>query len=325
MESYSSEALRHFGTAGYYAGTLDEMLANGSAKRSFDAWVARAESAAIAIADGFLVDAPTLTRATSEDAPTNIEKGIKSALDAYRARRLISTWNESPSSDLILEVHAVATKLVASRGTTEPNPQDDIRVSRAAAEFRLQDDASDLRAALADATEAADLREAARILGVQISDESFGGHGQRMRLLIAPWLAGRILGLKRANVPLALTLLQETRKAGKTDPDPSATLARAMASSMRQAMDMLKNVRLLSEKLISECRISRSTSSVGSAVEFFVSSPISSARDLEKALGLTRRGANFVINDMLEAGVLESAYPERLKNRVFLCRRALTL
>lgn len=312
MESYSSEALRHFGTAGYYAGTLDEMLANGAAKRSFDSWVARAESAAIAIADGFLVDAPTLTRATSEDAPTNLDKGVRSALDAYRARRLISTWTEPPSSDLILEVFAVATKSVASRRDVT-------------AEFRLQDDASDLRAALADAAEAADLREAARILGVQISDESFAGHGMRMRLLIAPWLAGRVLGLKRASVPLALTLLQEMKKAGGIDPDPSTTLARAMSSAMRQAMDMLKNVRLLSDKLISECKVSRSTSSVGDAVEFFVASPIASTRDLEKALGLTRRGANFVINDMLEAGVLESAYPERLKNRVFLCRRALTL
>jgi hypothetical protein len=312
VESYSSEALRHFGMAGYYAGTLDQMLANGAAKRSFDAWVARAESAAIAIADGFLVDAPTLTRATSEDAPTNLDKGVRSALDAYRARRLVSTWTEPPSSDLILEAYAVATKSVASR-------------MDAIAEFRLQDDASDLRTALADAAEAADLREAARILGVQISDDSFGGHGRRMRLLIAPWLGGRVLGLKRASVPLALTLLQETKGAGGVDSDPPATLTRAMASALRQALDMLKNIRLLSEALVGECAVGRSTSSVGDAVEFFVASPIAAARDLEKALGLTRRGANFVIDELLKAGVVESAYPERTKNRVFLCRRALTL
>lgn len=311
MESYSSEALRQFGTAGYYAGSLDEMLVSGSAKRVFDAWIARAESAAIAIADGFLVDAPSLTRATSEDAPTNLDKGVRSALDAYRARRLISTWKEPPSTDLILEAYAVAAKSVARR-------------MDAAGEFRLQDDASDLRGALYDAAEAADLREAARVLSTQISDDSFGGHGARMRLLIAPWLGGRVLGLKRATVPLALTLHAETRKAG-ADADPTAALARAMAAALKQAMDMLRNIRLLRDALVAECKVVRSTSSIGDAVEFFVGSPIASARDLEKGLGLSRRGANFVINDLVEAGVIESVYPERQKNRVFLCRRALTL
>lgn len=312
MESYSSEALRHFGMAGYYAGMLDEILANPGTRRSFDAWISRAESAAIAVADGFLVDAPALTRATSEEAPTNLDKGVRSALDAFRARRLISTWTEPPSSDLLLEMYSVATKSVASRRD-------------AAAEFKLQDDASDLRAALADAAEAADLREAARVLGGQIADDSFCGHGMRVRLLIAPWLAGRILGLRRASVPLALTLLQEMKKADPLDADPSATLARAMVLAMKQALDMLKNIRLLREALVGECSVERSTSSIGKAVEFFVASPIAASRDLEKALGLTRRGANLVISDLLQAGVVESAYPERAKNRVFLCRRALTL
>jgi hypothetical protein len=312
VESYSSDALRQFGTAGYQAGVLDEMLADGAAKRSFDAWIARAESTAIAVADGFHVDAPTLTRATSEDAPTNLDKGVRSALDAWRARRLVSTWTEPPSADLILEMYAVATKSVARR-------------MDAVGEFRLQDDASDLRASLADAAEAADLREAARVLGGQIADDSFGGHGSRIRLLVAPWLGARVLGLKRAGVPLALTLPAERRRVGPNDPDPSATLARAMATAIRHAMDMLRNVRLLRDSLVAECGPERSTSSVGPAVEFFVSSPIASSKDLEKALGLSRRGANFVIRDLMAGGVVESAYPDRIKNRMFICRRALTL
>jgi hypothetical protein len=81
----------------------------------------------------------------------------------------------------------------------------------------------------------------------------------------------------------------------------------------------------LCDALVGECKVERSTSSVEAAVEFFVASPIAATRDLEKALGLTRRGANFVIKDLLDAGVVESVYPDRLKNRVFLCRRALTL
>jgi hypothetical protein len=312
METYASDVVRHLANASYSAGILDEMLANGSCQSCFEAWTARRESIAVAEADGNPVDNIAFARATGEaDGATNLDKDVRSALDALRARRAISTWTTAPKAEVLLELHTVAIK---SR----------VRRLDGQAENKLQEDATELARALADAAEAADLREASRVLFTVIDNKKFAGGGQRMRSLLAPWLSARVLGQRRARVPVAMTLLKEM-----TRPDFSnnhmVTLARSMESAMKISIDGLRNIRLLRDTMVADCKMVSKKSSVGAGVEFFISFPMISSRDFEKGLNLSTRGANFVLDRMMASGVVESAYPERVSNRMFICRRALTL
>lgn len=309
MESYSSEAVRQMAAACYQAGALDNLMVNSSIERAYTAWIGRAESIAIAEVSKIRVDVAEFVRAVGEEVATNISRDTRSAMEAYRARRMVGTWVTPPTSDVVRELFHVALKSAASN----LSPQQD---------NALEDDARALAYALQDAAEARDLRECARIVFSQISDKSFLEHGVRMRMLIAPWLGGKLLGLRRSAIPLALTINQELEAAKVDQP---AALARALENAARKATDGFTNVRLLRDGLLKEYGDRNSSSKVEDAVDFFVTQPMASSRDVERALKLSRRGANFVIDRLLQRGVIENVHQDRAKNRIFACRRAMTL
>lgn len=309
MESYSSEAVRHLAAACYQAGALDNLMANSSIERAYTAWIGRAESVAMAQAAGYSVDVTKLVRAMGEEVPTNLLLDTRSALDAYRGRRMVGTWLTPPTSELVQELFHTSLKT-------------HIAVMSAQQSNQLEDEARALAYALQDASEARDLRECARIIFSQITDGSFLGFGTRMRMLVAPWLGAKLLGLRKAAIPLALTINQERGSAVLDEP---AALASALEKAARKAMDGFTNVRLLREGLLKEYGDRNASSKVEDAVDFFVTQPMASSRDVEKALKLSRRGANFVIDRLLQRGVIENVHQDRAKNRVFACRRAMVL
>ncbi|WP_456717192.1 MULTISPECIES: hypothetical protein [unclassified Bradyrhizobium] len=263
----------------------------------------------MADAVGYKIDISEFVRALGEEVATNISRDTKSAMDAFRGRRMIGTWVSPPTSDLVRELFHTALKT-------------HVTILNAQQENALEDDARALAYALEDAAEARNLRECARIVFTQIADESFLRFGKRIRMLIAPWLGARLLGLRRATIPVALTVNQEVDAAKVDEP---AALARALEKAARRASDGLTNVRLLRDGLLKEYGDRNAKSKAEDAVDFFVTQPMASSRDIEKALGLSRRGANFVIDRLLQRGVIENVHQDRAKNRVFACRRAMVL
>ena len=309
MDNYSSDAVGHFAAACYQAGALDTLMANSSAAAAYTSWLARAEAVAMATSSGFHVDVHELVRALGEEVPTNLDKGTRAALECYRGRRMVGTWLTPPTTDLVLELFYTALK--GQVGRLEPLQ-----------ELNLQDESRDLANSLQDAFESRNLREAARILYSQLTDGSFNRFGKRMRMLVAPWVGARLLGLKKASIPLALTINDELARAVEDEP---AALARALEIAAKKAFDGLTNVRLLRDGLLKESGDWNAQSKVENAVDFFVAQPMASSKDIQKALGLSRRGANFIIDRLLQRGVIENFHQDRAKNRVFACRRAMTL
>lgn len=309
MENYSSEAVSHLAAACYQAGALDNLMANSSVERAYTAWIGRAESIAMAELSGHKIDVQEFVRALGEEVATNISKDTKSAMEAFRGRRMVGTWVSPPTPDLVRELFHTALK-------------NHVTILSAQQENALEDDARALAYALEDAAEARNLRECARIVFSQITDESFLRFGTRIRMLIAPWLGARLLGLRRATIPVALTVNHEVEAARVDEP---AALARALEKAARRASDGLTNVRLLRDGLLKEYGDRNAKSKAEDAVDFFVTQPMASSRDIEKALGLSRRGANFVIDRLLRRGVIENVHQDRAKNRVFACRRAMVL
>jgi predicted HTH transcriptional regulator len=70
------------------------------------------------------------------------------------------------------------------------------------------------------------------------------------------------------------------------------------------------------------CPVSRSTSSVGRAIDFMLGMPVFTSKTLTNALKITDRGAKEVLDKLLDADILEIEGSTK-QNRLFVCRRTL--
>jgi hypothetical protein len=145
-----------------------------------------------------------------------------------------------------------------------------------------------------------------------------------MALITAPWILAAGFECRYAFVGLADRVRRDPerfRKAEASQEHWAALTAETVASAAREQHARIGDIQALRRTLASLCPAERSSSSVGRAIDLFITTPVRSAKAFGDELNLTQRGAKVVLDKLVEAGVLEVEGGSR--NRNFICRRAL--
>jgi hypothetical protein len=273
----------------------------------------RREALAIASLEGVGARKENLARLLGKRELTNVERGTRIALDIYDALQVVvSLGTELPDRQKIIEIFEVSD---TSFG----------RVRRPEFIWSIENDALWLESELIDVAEKNDPLAWIELIRTVFNSGRFSSTARRMALLITPIclakafecgfpVIGTAEGIRRAN--------DEVRDAASTGYDWARVFAEAVSTGVKLETGLIKEIAPSRATITALCPVSRSTSSIGKAIDFMLGMPVFSSKALTRALNVTDRGAKDVIDKLLDADLLEVEGGIK-QNRLFVCRRTL--
>lgn len=153
-----------------------------------------------------------------------------------------------------------------------------------------------------------------RIDAVYESDR-FLGLSRRLTLTILPFWLSRVLGFHEF-LPLPCHGLPGEHEGA----DHLSRLRSCVSDSLR----MMDQVLSFKQSALAALSPERSSSRLPQAIDFILAYPVFTVNALADHLGISVRGANYMLDTMLASGVVKLDTP-RPRNRLFVCEKSLLL
>jgi hypothetical protein len=272
----------------------------------------RNEAAAIAGLEGHAVRAESLCRRIGDRDASSFDRATKLAADLYDALMLVERWpTHAPSLEDVLKLFSVSDQ---STG----------RVMRPDLVWTLEDDAAWLQRECEVVAENPEPWVAIEAIRHIWTSGRFQGTARRMAMLCSPWILARGFACEVALYGIAQQIRKDIdgyRDAAKTSDGWALVVAQAVSEVGKVTHKSIGDAAAERTSLLAICPPERSSSSVGSAVEFVIGQPIFTVKSFCEALGVTPRGAKVILDKLEEAGLLEVEGGSR--NRNYVCRRAI--
>jgi hypothetical protein len=310
LESISD--IRHLVTAAAAIARLDEALVRTERADSiYHAGALRAESISIAALEGSLVRMEALSRLLGDRQATNLDRSVRLAADIHDALERVSTWGaEPPSSEEIRHLFDLSD---ASSGRRLK--QDLVWV--------LEEDCLWLYNELLAFMEKPNPWDAIENVRSLWTSGRFLGTAKRMSLLVSGWMIGHGLGCANPVIGLGTAMIRDTdgfRQASQDRISWLAMVGHALGTIGKEGLQRLVDGNASRVSMLALCPPEKSSSSVARTIDFMMKTPVFRKPALEKALGLTTRGAQVVLDKLEEADVVEVDGTDR--KRTYVCRRA---
>jgi hypothetical protein len=271
----------------------------------------RKEAMYIASLEGESARDDSLARLVGDVESTFIERGAKTAFDLHQAIKVASDLSESPTSQQIIDIFRISEVFKS-------------RLMKADMVWTLEEDASfveDLCSRLVETPEPWLAVETVRRIWIS---GRFFGCARRIAMIFAPWCVATGFGGRHRLLGLTDALAKSSGGLREIEADPDVwaiNFAVAISRASTVQHELLGSVAGLTATMHALCPHERSSSSISSAIGFFIAFPISSAKHFSQTLGLTSRGAKVVLDKMVSSGILEIEGGSR--NRSYISRRSL--
>nr|WP_250807824.1 hypothetical protein [Neorhizobium tomejilense] len=311
LESISD--ITHLVRAAASVARLDEaLIRTEQADAIYHPAVLRSEAISVAALEGSVVRMEALSRLLGDKEATNLDRSVRLAVDIHNALTRVGTWgDEPPSSEEIRHVFDLSD---ASSGRRLK--QDLVWV--------LEEDCLWLHNELLAFMEKPNPWDAIENLRSMWTSGRFLGTAKRMAMLISGWMVGHGFACTHPVLGLAPAIIRDTdgfRQASQDRISWLAKIGHALDAIGKDGLQRLTDGSASKTSMLALCPPEKSSSSIARTVEFMMKTPVFKKKALEKALGLTTRGAQVVLDKLEEADVVE--VDGSLRNRTYVCRRAM--
>lgn len=302
--------------AGMAIGRLDERLASPPAFQLAREWFVRNEAIRIAAREKLATDEIRYVSYAARLAQDIPDQSLRSATDIGTALGMVLSWSiRLPSEGEIRDVWDAANASNVTRITPERQWQLDNAFKETAERIDVM---------LANPS----FEKTAKIFLDIWQDPAFGRHGQRMALLLAPFLIRVGLRAPHALVGLAKYVLHPLDQNDVDRERSIDDLLEDFAASIRAGADDTRTASLklarLEKELTQLAAPERAGSSIEPAVRSLLQTPIATPATLASAINISLRGADHVLDRLLSAGVVAHLGADT-RRRAYICHKAINL
>lgn len=164
---------------------------------------------------------------------------------------------------------------------------------------------------------------AAAILRKILEEGRFNGKGPLLACLLAPMVIRTAFAAPRALVGIGSIPKLELLRLARTTADFDLPFLRTVADDARRTADAQFRFAQVKAKILDMIRVERNSSMAPKSVDHFLTVPISSVPSLAERMGLTRKGAQLVVERLVRGGVLQVHNHDTTKGRLYVCTQAL--
>lgn len=303
-------------TASAWTARLDEAMRHHPNPHLVRRWFRRAEAVAVASAEQLGASEITLAMMIDGSPPDVIGREDRTAKDLHGALSLLDAWGpESPGDDELIELWRASEKSNQRRGGD-------------ALEWRLEQECAVAAAEIRGVLATPDPWSVAGALRMAWNRDGLEGRARRIGLLTAPHMVARAFGVSLPIVGVSRFLASEadaTRRAAADEDDWPGHFFEAVAAGARRSYDAAAQLARLDRDLKALCPPERSSSRVVPAIEAILANPIVTQTSLAGTLGTTHRGAGWILDRLVGAGIVSALDGAGAKTRAFICRKAVGL
>lgn len=279
-------------------------------------WFARQQAMLTGEVDKLKTDETRLVLYMETDADEIVSRAERSVSDiAFAVRQALHLDPEAVTSAQIIDVWSVAER-------SNRRVKDDQR------SWRLEQDA----VKLAEEMSALDPRRqptpytAMEVIRRLVLGDRFDYRSTQMAFILGPSIirAGFAAPRALAGIARAFRTDQFAMRSLAADEDRFAlAFFKAVAEDAQRTSDAMYRFAQVEAKLIDMAPIERKSSLMPKAIRSFLEVPITSTPGLAQRLGLTRKGAQVIIDKLVGAGVLQIHNHEAQKGKLYVCTQAM--
>lgn len=167
---------------------------------------------------------------------------------------------------------------------------------------------------------------AMEILRRLFAGRGFASKGVQMGFILAPAIIRAGFVAPRALAGIARHFRSDIyalKKLAEREDEFALAFFKAVAEDAQRTFDAMFRFGQIESKLLSMVPMERVSSMVPQAVSQFLLVPISSVPELASRMGVTRKGAQVIVERMVRGGVLQVHSHETLKGRLYVCNQAM--